>query len=268
MVVLFHASKFGTDPFYLQGAKVNGGWSAVLSVVALMWIGVPMFFVISGYCISAAIDSSRLKGSSLTTYFKRRFRRIYPPYWIVFALFVGLVLVMDVLTARGFLPGRLHNRTSPGDDQRLAVAGQSDFDGNLAPSRRRTGQRHVLRPCLVLVLRGAVLRGGGFAAVLDWAAVLRSRGRADFGRTGLVFCGKFAGLGPERFLFRWSVVHLCRGNAGVLPGELFAAAVAVGDAGSVFGRGAWVWPCWPGLACILRISRWPCKRLWRLCSPR
>ena len=47
-----------------------------------MWAGVPIFFVISGYCISATADSARRKGLPARTYFWRRFRRIFPPYWI------------------------------------------------------------------------------------------------------------------------------------------------------------------------------------------
>jgi peptidoglycan/LPS O-acetylase OafA/YrhL len=49
--------------------------------------GVPMFFVISGYCISATAESSIRKGHGVGSYFLRRFRRIYPPFWI----FLGLV---------------------------------------------------------------------------------------------------------------------------------------------------------------------------------
>ena len=44
-----------------------------------------MFFVISGYCITAAVERSRQLGHSAGTYFWRRFRRIYPPLWMVIA---------------------------------------------------------------------------------------------------------------------------------------------------------------------------------------
>lgn len=46
------------------------------------WLGVPVFFVISGYCISAAIERADGFGS----YMRRRFRRIYPPYWVALAV--------------------------------------------------------------------------------------------------------------------------------------------------------------------------------------
>ena len=56
-----------------------------------MWIGVPIFFVISGYCISASADSTRRLGRPITEYFFRRFRRIFPPYWICVAISCAIV---------------------------------------------------------------------------------------------------------------------------------------------------------------------------------
>ena len=47
-----------------------------------LWIGVPIFFVVSGYCIAASVDSLLRKPYSLKQYFQRRLRRIYPPLWI------------------------------------------------------------------------------------------------------------------------------------------------------------------------------------------
>jgi peptidoglycan/LPS O-acetylase OafA/YrhL len=58
-------------------------------------VGVALFFVISGYCIAAAADNSRHRNDSIRTYFVRRFRRIYPPFWIVVALSIGAFFLMD-----------------------------------------------------------------------------------------------------------------------------------------------------------------------------
>jgi len=52
------------------------------------WLGVPVFFVISGYCISAAVERS----SSFGGYMRRRLRRIYPPYWAALAVTAALSL--------------------------------------------------------------------------------------------------------------------------------------------------------------------------------
>ena len=58
-------------------------------------MGVPFFFVISGYAISATADVFRRRDGGSATYFKRRIRRYYPPYWAMLALSAVLMLVID-----------------------------------------------------------------------------------------------------------------------------------------------------------------------------
>jgi peptidoglycan/LPS O-acetylase OafA/YrhL len=65
--------------------------SAVSAIALRMWAGVPIFFVISGYCITASIDSHRRNQHGVGLYFFKRFRRIFPPYWA--ALFGGADLI-------------------------------------------------------------------------------------------------------------------------------------------------------------------------------
>jgi len=55
------------------------------------WVGVPFFFVISGYCIAAAGDSARFKPRAVAKFFLRRFRRIYPPFWILLLLSFAII---------------------------------------------------------------------------------------------------------------------------------------------------------------------------------
>lgn len=57
-------------------------------------VGVAIFFVISGYCITAAVRSSRERGDSWRGFAWRRLKRIYPPYWaaLMLALAVRLAL--------------------------------------------------------------------------------------------------------------------------------------------------------------------------------
>lgn len=74
-----------------------------------MWLGVPMFFVISGYCISATADSSRRKSGTLSRYFIRRFRRIFPPYWALLGLSCVLVGVSELY----LLPGLFSDNNHP-----------------------------------------------------------------------------------------------------------------------------------------------------------
>ena len=62
-----------------------------------LWLGVPIFFVISGYCISASADSTRRLGRPISEYFFRRFRRIFPPYWICVAISFVIVACGEYL---------------------------------------------------------------------------------------------------------------------------------------------------------------------------
>jgi peptidoglycan/LPS O-acetylase OafA/YrhL len=56
--------------------------------LSLGWVGVALFFVISGFCIH--LSHSRSKEKSLKTFFVRRFFRIYPPYLIALLFFTFL----------------------------------------------------------------------------------------------------------------------------------------------------------------------------------
>jgi peptidoglycan/LPS O-acetylase OafA/YrhL len=76
------------------------------AVAQRLWAGVPIFFVISGYCISATIDKQRRAGISVGTYFLRRFRRIFPPFWVTLLATTTIVGAVDlavpgVLTRNG-----------------------------------------------------------------------------------------------------------------------------------------------------------------------
>lgn len=53
-----------------------------------LWLGVQVFFVISGYCIAAATDRGLSAGGGFRSFMRRRVRRIAPPYYA--SLAVGL----------------------------------------------------------------------------------------------------------------------------------------------------------------------------------
>jgi peptidoglycan/LPS O-acetylase OafA/YrhL len=56
-----------------------------------------VFFVISGYCISAAADACQRKGLTFTQFMWRRLRRIYPPYLLSLAFWaVTRVLKLQI----------------------------------------------------------------------------------------------------------------------------------------------------------------------------
>jgi peptidoglycan/LPS O-acetylase OafA/YrhL len=92
MVVLHHAgfALMESDVRAASGAESWVRWMLVEGVRRLN-LGVPLFFVISGYCIGASVDATRRRGSSSWAFLGRRIWRIYPPYWAAFALFAAWV---------------------------------------------------------------------------------------------------------------------------------------------------------------------------------
>lgn len=102
LIVVYHSS-LGLSQ------EVTGLTAVVFAVVGKFWIGVPLFFVISGYCITASADELRRRNGAARHFFWRRFRRIYPPYWAAFALtalfgFLGEALVSSASLQGPILP--------------------------------------------------------------------------------------------------------------------------------------------------------------------
>ncbi len=92
LMVVFHGTMQMTAWYQTVPAEsetVSRVGQTMIMATARTWIGVPIFFVISGYCIMATLDSRRRRGSQgLGEYVSRRFWRIYPPYWIALAVSV------------------------------------------------------------------------------------------------------------------------------------------------------------------------------------
>ncbi|QEL15199.1 acyltransferase family protein [Limnoglobus roseus] len=57
---------------------------------ALGYFGVPMFFVISGYCLTAAARRALLTGQPPLPFLLRRMARIYPPLWAAILVAVAV----------------------------------------------------------------------------------------------------------------------------------------------------------------------------------
>lgn len=90
LVLIFHST------FYAVAARAPNACdlgALALRICQRFWIGVPFFFVISGYCISATVDNTRRHGLPIGDYFVRRLLRIFPPYWVVLvaAVFAALM---------------------------------------------------------------------------------------------------------------------------------------------------------------------------------
>ncbi len=91
LVVVYHSTIV-----YLASSTDRTSWAnAAAEFTHRFNVGVALFFVISGYCISAAADNARRTHATVGEYFVRRIRRIYPPYWIVVMLSIGLFFLID-----------------------------------------------------------------------------------------------------------------------------------------------------------------------------
>lgn len=101
----------GIIVFHAGGRPPDAG-NLVQELIARLWVGLPAFYVISGYCITASIERTRTAGIPLRQYFIGRLRRIFPPYWAAIAAVAGVGWLLavagrpDVLshTYDGFAP--------------------------------------------------------------------------------------------------------------------------------------------------------------------
>ena len=97
MIVLIHAAN-GLDLEQLRSnAQTHWASSLVALLLSRLGVGVTIFFVISGYCISATADSNRRSGAGCGQYFVRRIRRIFPPYWVLLAVCLASVCAAAAL---------------------------------------------------------------------------------------------------------------------------------------------------------------------------
>ena len=105
MVVVHHAgyALLWSDVGTHEGSTLR--WWIVWGVNRLS-LGVPIFFVISGYCILASVEATRRKGASPWTFLGRRFWRIYPPYWTALLFFIGVVVLLDAFELGGLHKGK------------------------------------------------------------------------------------------------------------------------------------------------------------------
>src|SRR4029078_6267041 len=93
-VVICHSLMYDERVDHVVDAAT--GWTKLLSYGRL---GVPVFFVISGYCIAATAEATRRRDGNIADYFLRRFRRIFPPYWAVLITSAIIIALFDLLIA-------------------------------------------------------------------------------------------------------------------------------------------------------------------------
>jgi peptidoglycan/LPS O-acetylase OafA/YrhL len=88
LVVIFHAFASYTNAGYTDYHPAVG---AFWLVGGNGWLGVHIFFVVSGYCIAAAVDAAVGRENPVPAFLRDRALRIYPTYWmaLVFLATVG-----------------------------------------------------------------------------------------------------------------------------------------------------------------------------------
>jgi peptidoglycan/LPS O-acetylase OafA/YrhL len=94
------AAALGVVLYHAVGPKAQFGprvlrWLAipVVPVIRFGYVGVFLFFVISGFCIHLSRARARVENkepTGFTAFWKRRFRRLYPPYLIALILYLGI----------------------------------------------------------------------------------------------------------------------------------------------------------------------------------
>ena len=105
-VVLYHLSGFIFKKDY-HSYNDNFNYNFIKEILSRGYIGVPLFFTISGFILGMPFAKFYLlkeKQISLKKYFSRRITRLEPPYILVmFFLLIGSVYIAKVITLRNGL---------------------------------------------------------------------------------------------------------------------------------------------------------------------
>lgn len=95
LVFGFHLSGYLTQLSPALGALARHGY-----------MGVPIFFVISGYCMAASAHQSLRRNRSAASFLRKRFLRIYPAFWASIAVIIVtpyLLAALSVLKTGSFV---------------------------------------------------------------------------------------------------------------------------------------------------------------------
>jgi peptidoglycan/LPS O-acetylase OafA/YrhL len=98
-VLLFHWSQFFPAMNAALAAMRWGpeAWMNLSLPLALGWQGVPLFFVLSAFLLTAQWMGRPLTGATLSHFWKRRFLRIYPAHWLQLAILLLVVMWLPAL---------------------------------------------------------------------------------------------------------------------------------------------------------------------------
>jgi len=185
-VVLFHG--FGTT----YEVRTHPITEMAKIVAAPGWLGVHLFFVISGYCIAAAALQLEARQGTPAQFAMSRFLRIMPTYWAAFAaaLAIGLIaLPFNHATLAGELP-----------------SGWSGWLGNLFLIQPYLGARYY-----VIVYWSLVVEVGFYAIVVILLILRRSSPTLAWGlgATLTAICAAAPPSNPYLIVFRFWPEFVC-----------------------------------------------------------
>lgn len=205
LVFSFHAlcAAFGTCTLPWDGWFRNFDVSrSLLAFFPLTygWVGVPIFFVISGFCIH--LSYARSTPLSFQAFFIRRFFRIYPPYLIALILFSTVIRTSNQsIEPSNWLSHALllHNLS-----QEFYYAINSSFWSIAVEA-----QLYLIYPLLVLMAK----RWGWTTALIITGlieGILRAYGTyqgllADAPAGQLLLAPMWLHQGPLKYWFSWSI---------------------------------------------------------------
>ncbi len=92
LVVLFHYTSY----FSSRLAGLDGAWPAIVRIASTGWIGVDVFFVISGFLITTTLLKRPVDSvASYSTFIRRRAIRLLPAYVASLLIFTLVALLLD-----------------------------------------------------------------------------------------------------------------------------------------------------------------------------
>lgn len=92
LVVLFHYTSY----FSSRLAELGGAWTAVVRIASTGWMGVDVFFVISGFLITTTLLNRPVDSiASYTTFIRRRAVRLLPAYFASLLIFTLVALLTE-----------------------------------------------------------------------------------------------------------------------------------------------------------------------------
>lgn len=85
--------------FFHVGNLFDDSSPTIAYIASFGHLGVPMFFVISGYVITHSAESSRQANRSALIFLKNRFKRIYLTYWASLVVILLLPFLLELLSS-------------------------------------------------------------------------------------------------------------------------------------------------------------------------